>query len=403
MLKEIAEWVRKSAAQIFTWPGKYRAEQSHDAVTVTGRHISPEGALSCSAVAACVRLISETIAFLPAHVYRDANESKERATDHPVQSLLESAPNSLQTAFTWKQQLMAQVLLHGNHYSLIERNAKGEPRALWPLNPRGVTVEAVAGTIRYRYYWGARKDNYDAADMLHFKGPTLDGLVGMSIIGMAREAIGVAEAAQEYSARFFQNDGKPSGVITGGIFKTLEDEEKFRDKWQKWQTGVNRHKTAIMLPGMEYKPIGISPDDMEALEGRKFSVVEIARFFRVPPTMIGDMTRVSYSSSESELGLFQVHTIVPWCANLESEINAKLFPARSKFSAKFDVNSLSRGDQQSRYNAYNAGIAGGFLTVADVRLAEGLPFIPGSDQLNRPANLVPNTGEHNNGPHLPAA
>jgi HK97 family phage portal protein len=158
-----------------------------------------------------------------------------------------------------------------------------------------------------------------------------------------------------------------------------------------------------MLPGMEYKPIGISPDDMQVLDARKFSVVEIARFFRVPPTMIGDMTRVSYSSSESELGLFQVHTIVPWCANLESEINAKLFPARSKFSAKFDVNSLSRGDQQSRYTAYGQGLMAGFLTVADVRLAEGLPFIPGTDQLNRPANVVPNTGEHTNGPQLPAA
>jgi HK97 family phage portal protein len=129
-------------------------------------------------------------------------------------------------------------------------------------------------------------------------------------------------------------------------------------------------------------------------------VIEIARWFGVPPTLIGDMTRVSYSSSESEMQLYATQSVVPWCANFESEINAKLFPSRTKFCARFDVNSMVRGDQASRYSAYSAGLMSGFLTVADVRRAEGLPFISGTEGLNRPANIVPNTGKAN-GPELP--
>jgi hypothetical protein len=121
---------------------------------------------------------------------------------------------------------------------------------------------------------------------------------------------------------------------------------------------------------------------------------------RCAPTLIGDMTRVSYSSSESEMQLYGTQSVVPWCANFESEINAKLFPSRTKFCARFDGNSMVRGDQASRYSAYSAGLMSGFLTVADVRRAEGLPFIPGTEQLNRSANIVPNTGK-DNGPELP--
>ena len=200
----------------------------------------------------------------------------------------------------------------------------------------------------------------------------LDGIVGKGVVALAREGIGLALAEKDYCSRFFRNDAKPGGVLEGLNFKTLEDQDKFRESWQRSQTGVNRLKTAIVPPGATYRELGVKPNDAQLLEGRHFSVIEIARWFRVPPTMVGDMTRVSYASSESEMQLFAVHTLVPWCANLEAEINAKLFPRRTQFFAKFDVNSIIRGDQSSRYGAYSQALTAGFLTVADVREAEGL-------------------------------
>ena len=161
----------------------------------------------------------------------------------------------------------------------------------------------------------------------------------------------------------------------------------------------NAGAMGLLEEGMTASPISMNPSDAQFIELRQFSVIEIARFFRVPPTLIGDMTRVSYSSSESEMELFNVQTIVPWCANFESEINSKLFPARTKFSAKFDANYYVRGDLSSRYAPTTVDYDG-FLRVADVRRAEGLPFIPGTEELNRPANLIPNTGKAN-GPELP--
>jgi HK97 family phage portal protein len=158
---------------------------------------------------------------------------------------------------------------------------------------------------------------------------------------------------------------------------------------------LNAGKTVILEGGMKLEPVGFTSEDAQFLESRHFSVIEIARWFRVPPTMVGDMTRVSYSSSESEMQLFAMHSLVPWCANFEAEINAKLLPERTQFYVKFDVNSIIRGDQISRYTAYSQGLNAGFLTVADVRQAEGLPHIEGTEILNRPANLVPFGGTNN--------
>ncbi len=165
---------------------------------------------------------------------------------------------------------------------------------------------------------------------------------------------------------------------------------------------MNAGKTVLLEGGMTVEPVGFTSEDSQFLESRQFSVIEIARWFRVPPTMIGDMTRVSYSSSESEMQLFAMHSLVPWCASLEAEMNLKFLPDRTQFYVKFDVNSIVRGDQQSRYTAYSQGLTAGFLTVADVRQAEGLPFIDGTDKLNRPANMVPYEGV-NDGTAQPTA
>jgi phage portal protein BeeE len=182
MLKELGAFIRKlSGARIFTWPNRYLSEQAGSHNTLAGHVVTPENCLGSSAVASCVRLLSDTIAALPVHVYRDLGRSKEIAVDHPLYDLLHSKPNEFMTSFTWMQQAITHCLLHGNHYSFIERNAAGDPCALWPLNPDGMIVEAVDGIVSYRYMYAGVRNTFAFDDVLHFKGLTMNGLVGLSV------------------------------------------------------------------------------------------------------------------------------------------------------------------------------------------------------------------------------
>ena len=393
MLSELATSIRKSLAQIFTWPNRYRTELPTFSPTTAGQLVTPERSLSVASVAACIRLLSETTAALPLHVYRDLGKSKVVETDHPNYDLLHSKPNEFMTSFVFFQQAIMHILLHGNFYAVIERDDSGNPINLWPLRPEGVTVEVADGTVEYRYYFGGKRDTYSFRDVLHFKGPSLDGIIGMSVIHMAREGIGLCLAQDAHAASLFRNGARPGMVLKyGGVFGPEQREELEGSFLDKFSGALNAGKTVILEAGLDLQPIGFTSEDAQFLESRQFSAIEIARWFRVPPTMIGDMTRVSYSSSESEMQLFAMHSLVPLCANLEAEMNLKLFPARTQFLAKFDVNSIIRGDQAARYSAYSQGLTAGFLTVADVRSAEDLPFIEGTDKLMRPANQMPHEG-----------
>jgi HK97 family phage portal protein len=395
MFKEIVEFVRKAAssgAKLFTWPNRYQSEQLHATHALSGAYVTPEKSLQCSAVAASVRLLSETTAALPLHVYRQTGRSKALAADHPAYNLLHSQPNNFMTSFVFFQLAIAHVLLHGNSYSFIERDADGQPLALWPLRPEGMLVEAVDGQIRYRYMYGGTRAEFGFNEILHFKGLTLDGLMGLSVISMAREGIGLSLAQENHGAAIFRNNARPGGLLINGSPNKMSDavQQELRESWQKGQGGMSQGKTAILFGAdWKYQSMSMSSVDAQYLESRHFSVIEIARWFRVPPTLIGDMTRVSYASSESEMQLFAMHSLVPLCSNIEAELNAKLLPVGTPFFAKFDVNSIIRGDQSSRYTAYAQGLTAGFLSVADVRQAEGLEYIPGTDGLNRPANMLP--------------
>ena len=403
MLKEFAQYVRKSAARIFTWPNRYRTAEPGPGWTTAGPHVTPHNSLGCSSVAACVRLLSETIAALPLHVYRDDGKSKTIETGHPIYDLIHSKPNEFQTSFSWVQQAITHCLLHGNFYALIERDSSGQPVGLWPLNPYGVIVEAVDGEVRYRYAYGGVRGDLSFEEVLHFEGLTLDGLVGLSVIQMAREGMGLSIAQETHAASLFRNNARPGLVVQFPQFLTEMQRSAYESSFaNKFAGALNSGKAVILEGGMTIAPVGFTSEDAQFLESRQFSVIEIARWFRVPPTMIGDMTRVSYSSSESEMQLFAMHSLVPWCANLEAEMNSKLLPERTQFYVKFDVNSIVRGDQQSRYTSYSQGLTAGFLTVADVRAAEGLPYIAGTEALNRPANMVPQ-GEATNAPVQPIA
>jgi HK97 family phage portal protein len=390
MLETLRNFFRKESSTLRN-PQPWLREALGSTETHAGVNVTAEGSLAVSSVCACVRLLSESVASLPLFVYRRTETSKIKAPDYPAYWVLHDQPNDYQTSFTWRAQAMNHVLLHGNAYSVIERDTAGIVKRLWPLAPETVTVKTDGGEIAYTYYRNGQKQTFGYSDILHLKGPTLNGIIGLSVVGLAKQGIGLATAQDQHGASMFKNRARPGvllkipGKLTPNQRKDLL--EGFEDKFSG---ALNHGKTFLLEGGMELAgTVGFSAEDAQFLQSRQFSVQEIARWFRVSPTMIGDLSRSTYSNSEQEQLSFLQHSLRPWLVNFESEINLKLFPSRTQFFAEFDMAALQRADQATRYEAYSKGLAAGFLTVSDVRSWENLPELPGTNQLMRPANMLP--------------
>ncbi len=351
----------------------------------SGVSVTPETAVTCTAVWACVRVLSETVASLPLHVYRRMAKGKERAPEHTLYGILHDAPNPDMSSFTFREALMANALLWGNAYARIER-ARGKVTALVPLMPDRVQPERdQAGKLRYRLDGG---DTFlSPANVLHVPGLGFDGAAGYPPIRAARQAVGLALAAQEFGARFFGNGSRPGGVIESP--KQLDDTavERLRAAWQALHGGpANAHKVAVLEDGVTFKPIAVNPDEAQFLETRQFQVAEVCRVFRVPPHLIADLSRSTYSNIEHQSLEFVVHSVRPWLVRWEAELNRKLF-AGTEYFAEFLVDGLLRGDVRARYQAYAIGRQNGWLSANDIREMENLNPIEGGDEYLTPANL----------------
>ena len=289
------------------------------------------------------------------------------------------------TSFVFRETLMTHLLLWGNAYAQIIRNGKGEVIGLYPLMPNRMTVDRDAfGKICYRY----QMQDSDAhtgktgnvtlkpSDVLHIPGLGFDGLVGYSPIAMAKNAIGLSIATEEYGARFFANGATPGGILE--FPGTVKNPESIRESWNKGFSGNNAHKVAILEEGMKYTPISISPEQAQFLETRKFQIDEIARIFRVPPHMVGDLEKSSFSNIEQQSLEFVKYTLEPWIIRWEQSLNRALLSETEKpdYFVKFNVDGLLRGDYQSRMNGYAIGIQNGFMSPNDVRTLECLDLIP---------------------------
>lgn len=393
MLRRIAEWIAKERSGLRNpqpWLKEvFGAEQSW-----AGPEVTPESSLNSSTVAACTRLLSESVASLPLHVYRRGELGKLKAPQHPLYSILHDRPNPYMTSYTWRAQAVAHVLLMGNAYSLIERDTAGNVTALWPLDPRAVTVESRGGELAYTAWLNGQRQEFRWGDVLHLKGPTLDGITGLSIIRMARQGIGLDMALLQHGASTFKNGARPGVVVKMDHAGGLQMMEQLREHFDKfYATAQQAGRTMILPGGLSVEQLGMTSDDAQFLQSRQFSVQEICRWFRVPPHMVGDPTRLAYASSEAEMLAFLQHTLAPWLTNFETEMTLRLLPWRTQFFCEFDANGIARGDQASRYESYSKGLAAGFLTVADVRAWENLPFIPGTDRLLTPANMTDRTQE----------
>ncbi|WP_094785523.1 phage portal protein, partial [Pseudolactococcus reticulitermitis] len=263
--------------------------------TTSGKPVTEQSAMQMTAVHSCVRILSEAVASLPLHLYKQTETSKEKARTHPLYLLLHDEPNSEMTSFIFRETLMTHLLLWGNAYAQIIRNGKGQVIGLYPLLPNRMSVDRDKSGELYYIYTVATGDvmkgyqvKLHSSEVLHIPGLGFDGLVGYSPIAMAKNAIGMAIACEEYGAKFFANGAAPSGVLEHP--GTLKDPTRIRESWQQTFGGSsNAHKVAVLEEGMKYAPIAISPEQAQFLETRKFQINEIARIFRVPPHMVGDL------------------------------------------------------------------------------------------------------------------
>lgn len=346
--------------------------------TPSGKTVNERTAMATSAVYACVRVLSETIASLPLHVYRRTGQGKEKAIEHNLYYLLHDEPNPEMTSFVFRETLMGHLLLWGNAYAQIIRDGRGKVIALYPLLPDRMEVgRTEKGELYYCYLKDGQEYLLRREEVLHIPGLGFDGLVGYSPIAMAKNAIGMALATEEYGSRLFANDARPSVVLEHpGI---LKDPEKIRDSWnQIYRGSENAHKVAVLEEGMQVKTLSMPPEQAQFLETRKFQIEEICRIFRVPPHLVANLDRATFSNIEHQSISFVVHTIRPWLVRLEQAFNKALFSEKEKgdYFTSFVVDGLLRGDYASRMQGYSVGIQNGFMSPNDVRSLENMNPIP---------------------------
>lgn len=356
--------------------------------STSGKAVNERTAMQMTAVYACVRVLSEAVAGLPLHVYRYREDgSKEKALKHPLYRILHDEPNPEMSSFNFRETLMGHLLLYGNAYAQIIRNGRGEVVGLYPLMPAKMTVDRDSGGNLYYLYSRGSDDAPEAGEngqvylppdqVLHIPGLGYDGIVGYSPIAMAKNAVGLGIATEEYGAKFFANDASPSGILEHpGV---LKNPDKVRESWNKLFRGsVNSHQIAVLEEGLKYQPIGISPDQAQFLETRKFQLNEIARIFRVPPHMVGDLEKSSFSNIEQQSLEFVKYTLEPWLMRWEQAMGRRLFTESEKESyfIRFNVEGLLRGDYESRMNGYAVARQNGWMSANDIRELENLDRIP---------------------------
>ena len=358
--------------------------------TSAGRAVNEQTAMQVTAVYACVRILAEAIAGLPLCVYRYTEDgSKEKVLDHPLYALLHDEPNPEMTSFIFRETMMSHLLLWGNAYAQLIRNGKGEVIALYPLMPNRMTVDRDNKGRLYYQYWRGKdeaklsRDNIvilQPSDVLHIPGLGFDGLVGYSPIAMAKNAVGMAIACEEYGAKFFANGATPGGILEHpGIVK---DPARVRESWNAvYQGSGNAHRIAVLEEGMKYTPIGISPEQAQFLETRKFQINEIARIFRVPPHMVGDLEKSSFSNIEQQSLEFVKYTLEPWLVRWEQAMVRSLLSKSEKeqYFIKFNVDGLLRGDYESRMNGYATARQNGWMSANDIRQLENLDRISAAE------------------------
>lgn len=361
----------------------------------TGLYVSSETALRYTTVLICARILSESVASLPCILYkRRADGGKDRATDHPLYSVLHNQANAWNTAFEYAEGTMVNLAMRGNGYSYVERNRKGQTIGLIPLNPDSVTItQALDWSPKYEV---TMPDNTRAKlstkDMHHIRGPLPKGYVGRSMITLAREAVGLGLAAESFASNMYRNGVKPSGVLEHPKQIGAAATESLRTQFANKYAGLeNSGKPLVLEEGMKWVSMAISPKDAEFIDSRKFQRSEIAGIFRVPAHLVNDLEKATFSNIEHQTLEFVVHSLRPWLVRWEQAVWRDLLTQEERdagYFCEFMIDALLRGDTKSRYEAYASAIQMKWMSANEIRIRENMNPREGGDVLENPAIQV---------------
>lgn len=363
----------------------------------TGARVSPELALTLSAIYCAVRILAESVAQLPLILYRRLPQGgKERATEHPLYDLLHSQPNAEQTSFEFREMLQGHLALRGNAFSQIVRRNNGEVVRLVPLNPAGMRYERVGGKLVYHYRRrGEATDVTLRADqVMHLRGLSSDGVTGLSPVGLARETIGQMLSTQHFGSRHFENNVRPSGVLEYPGKLKDEARQNLKRSWAETYSGAqNAGKTIILEEGMKWSAVGMSAEDAQYIQSRNFDISEIARWFNMPPHMLKDLNRSIHSNIEQQSLEFVIYTMMPWYVRWEQALSRDLLDEeeRETYFLEFLVDGLLRGDAVARANALAVKRQNGIINADEWRELDNMnpqPEGQGKTYLV-PLNMIP--------------
>lgn len=364
--------------------------------TTSGISVSEDTALNIPAVFSCVRIIAETIGSIPLHVYkRREPRGKDRAPGHNLYDLLHTQPNPQMTAMQWRETMAGHTALWGNSYSEIEYDNNGKIKAFWPLRPDQMRIKRNGGRLWYFYVMNGAEHMLADYQVLHVPGFGFDGIQGYSIVAKAREAMGMAQATEKFGASFFGRGAKPSGVFTHPQALSSKARKGLKKGVVEAIGGLsNVNRLLILEEGMKWEQIGLSQEDSQFLQTRKFQLAEIARMFRMPLHKLQEMDKATFSNIEQQAIEFVTDTMMPWFVRFEQCYTTQLLTAaeRKRYFVEHLILGLLRGDTESRYKAYNTGRLGGWLSTNDIRELENQNPIPeeeGGDAYLVPLNTAP--------------
>ena len=355
-----------------------------------GKNVDNKSALTLSAVWACTKVLSESVASLPLNIYeRMADGDRLLADTHRLYFLLHNQPNKIYTSYTFIEYLVKSICLNGNGYAVINRDRNANIVSFTCVNPQDVKIIPEYGSLYYNIK--GYEELIPSEDIIHVKNITNDGILGMSPIQFASESFGWGLALQTYGNTFFGNGGMPSGTLESDKVLTSEAVERLRQSWDKAYSGVdNSNKVAVLEEGIKFSPVSISNESAQFLASRRWSISEIARWFRVPPHMIQDLSKSSFNNIEMQSLEFVQYTLAPILKRFEQEFNSKVFKTneRNRFYVEFNVNGLLRGDAKTRADLYTKAIQWGWMSINEVRKKENLNAIPDGDEHLVPMNMT---------------
>lgn len=376
----------------------------------SGLRIDSDTSLRSTVVLACARVLAESVASLPLHLYQHLlGGGKEPAREHPLYRLLHTSPNSWQTSFEWREQQVLWICLWGNSYNLIVPGSSGFATELHPLHPSRMKVERIEnGRLRYKYRQeDGREEVYTQDQIMAIRWLSDDGINGMIPVELARDAIGLARACEIHGARYFGNGARPGFVLTTDNDMKPEAAAMLRDNWERMHRGADRaSRTAVLFGGLKPMELaGSNNQESQFLETRRFQIEEICRLYRVPPHLVGDLTRSSFSNIEQQSIDFVQHTLLPWLRRFENAFARDLIVEDDKFFAEFDTRGLLRGDAAARSSYYSSLYNLGVVSINEIRSWESMNPVEGGDlrfvqlnmqtltQANAASEAVPQQGE----------